>query len=986
MKSRSFLIISCFLLYTLSIHAQFVSFGQDPASFRWRQIETDHFQLIYPDFYEVNAQRMANIFQRLYEHAQFTHKPVQPISIILHCGGGISNGNVALAPRKGELYTIPEHEPSDDWLEHLCTHEFRHVMQIDKVNRGMTKTIYYVFGDIFPSTVIGLYIPMWYMEGDAVAFESSVLPIGRGRSPEFLNRMKAQIVEKGIYPMQKAILGSNKEYIPNRYEFGYYMVANTRANYGSTIWADALERCGRRPFGITPFATSLKLTMRNKRDSIWNSPLFHSLFEDPSLQKRLNSYKSSLRTLYHDNFTQLQAQWKQEIRDNQYSTFDTLTTTDKVFTNYLYPRQIASDRILVYKEGMDETGRFVILNGEREIPLTKTATRFDPQYAYRDSLIVWTEYIPHLRWEHAGRNTLTSYDMRTGAYRHYPLALNCYAPFTLADGWAFVTVDHQNRASIMYMGPHFTDTLTLYRAQPQEQLLHPSASGNLISCIAKAPDGLQLIEIDINTGKRRDITPKVNYEIDYPTKLGETTFYRSATSGNNAIHIKRGLDPINQVLTTPFGCNFPTLSADSNLLFSFYTSDGYKPGRIALAKLTYQRPSYNPFTLAQDMTQQEKWQLTFNNDSVYTTKPYRKLSHLFNIHSWGPAVINLEDQEMDLGLALYSQNLLSTMFVSAGYALQSGFEYGQWFVNASYQGFFPIIDFELESGRYKYDYFDKQAQLKESSQIDTLYIHNKSWLSSALLRIRVPLNFSRRNFSRIFQPFISYKIEGVHHVKTRSAYRLNHEANLFERIDPNNYVIHKPRTFYQLLEYGFQVNNIMHKTQQELWPRFAQTLQLGYGHTPLNYLDYGAQWWTQINAYFPGFMQNHSFHVYTGYQSMTNKARNYNNKISSPRGIDLYGYQMYSLRSTYQAPLAYTDWSIGSSWYIKNLSGGLFYDYGFEKQVLRNRYFHSFGLELKSTSYLVRLPFAITAGVRTGYETRTNSMFANLIFNIGIDL
>ncbi len=67
----------------------------------------------------------------------------------MHADGGVSNGNVALAPRKSELYTMPSQDPTDDWLEHLCVHEFRHVVQLDKVNQGLTKDLYYLFGEIF---------------------------------------------------------------------------------------------------------------------------------------------------------------------------------------------------------------------------------------------------------------------------------------------------------------------------------------------------------------------------------------------------------------------------------------------------------------------------------------------------------------------------------------------------------------------------------------------------------------------------------------------------------------------------------------------------------------------------------------------------------------------------------------------------------------------------------------------------------------------
>nr|WP_227461779.1 hypothetical protein [Odoribacter sp. OF09-27XD] len=215
-----------FLLLLFSAKAQFVDLGQDPAGLRWKQIKTEDFQIIYPDYFEENAQKIANIYAALYRHSNsLAHKPVK-ISMVIHASGGIANGNVAWAPRKTDLYTMPPQEPSDTWLEHLCVHEFRHVVQIDKVNQGLTKLLYYIFGEEITIAVTGLYLPLWFLEGDAVTFETAVGHIGRGRSPEFLNEMKAQIVEKGIYTYYKATLGSDKDFVPNRYNMGYFMVGN----------------------------------------------------------------------------------------------------------------------------------------------------------------------------------------------------------------------------------------------------------------------------------------------------------------------------------------------------------------------------------------------------------------------------------------------------------------------------------------------------------------------------------------------------------------------------------------------------------------------------------------------------------------------------------------------------------------------------------------------------------------------------------------
>lgn len=58
-----------FLLSVLYSQAQFINFGQDRSSLRWKQIKTNDFQIIYPDFFEENAQKAANIYTRLYRHA-----------------------------------------------------------------------------------------------------------------------------------------------------------------------------------------------------------------------------------------------------------------------------------------------------------------------------------------------------------------------------------------------------------------------------------------------------------------------------------------------------------------------------------------------------------------------------------------------------------------------------------------------------------------------------------------------------------------------------------------------------------------------------------------------------------------------------------------------------------------------------------------------------------------------------------------------------
>ena len=137
-KKITGLFIFLFIFFGYSVKAQFYSTGQDPASAKWEQINTDNIQIIFQKDYVLQAQKIANILEYYYQKAGNTlnHKP-KKISIILHNQTIRSNGYVAWAPKRMELFTTPspDHYP-DPWLEHLCIHELRHVVQMDKLNQG----------------------------------------------------------------------------------------------------------------------------------------------------------------------------------------------------------------------------------------------------------------------------------------------------------------------------------------------------------------------------------------------------------------------------------------------------------------------------------------------------------------------------------------------------------------------------------------------------------------------------------------------------------------------------------------------------------------------------------------------------------------------------------------------------------------------------------------------------------------------------------
>lgn len=987
---QGLLFIILLLLNILTGKAQFVDLGQDPAFLRWRQIKTEDFQLIYPDYFEENAQKIANIYTALYRHANsLEHRPPK-ISMIIHTQGGISNGSVTWAPKRSDLYATPQQEPSDDWLEHLCVHEFRHVVQIDKVNQGFTNFLYHFFGEQVVIAVIGVYVPQWFLEGDAVCFETAVGNIGRGRSPEFLNEMKAQILEKGIYTYYKAVLGSYKDYVPNQYMMGYYMVANSRVNYGNAIWSDALDRVGRRPLGIVPFAKSLKLTMATRRDSLWNDSTFRSLFLHPDSVKNANTYGDAKRTLYHDNFTELQQRWKREI-EGMTGNFDTIPTANKYYANYYYPTPVSDGRLLVYKKGFRETGAFILLKEGKEKLLLRPGLLDDNKFAFSNGRIVWAEYRPALRWEHGGQMVLASSDISEKNYKRHKSRHNRFSPFAAGEEWGCVEVDNNNRASIIILDRELKNERLRIPAGKEELFIHPYYQNHRIFTVVQSPEGIRLESIDIQSGKREKITPELFYELDNPVQLDSMLIFRASFNRNNSFYLKNlQTGTTRNIVNAPFGVNFPALNnSRDSLYFSFYTANGYKPAKVSIRDFTNKPVEMEQFYLADSLEKSEKWKLRFDTDSLYATRKYNKFTHLVNIHSWGPLYIGMNDQKVDLGLVVYSQNKLSTLSFTAGYILKSGFENGAWLFNASYKGWWPTIDLNLESGRYNYNAYTLKAENIHSQKNDTLIYRNKSALSSADITVRLPFNLSAGNFNRTLRPFIRYKIEALHntHIGNVQQYTIQDEIPVLIPADKQNYRIPTASEYYQLLEYGLTFNNQSRMTTQEINPRWGQILEAGYTHTPWKKINLGYQWWTTGSFYFPGLFKNHTLAIYLGHQqSSESGAYYYDNKIRAPRGIKLYGDQISTLRSNYKLPLLFPDLHISSLLYIKGIDGGIFFDMAEEKYTYETYRYHSYGVELTADTHFFRLPFPVNMGIRTGYESQTKSMFANFLFSIGLSI
>jgi hypothetical protein len=319
--------------------SQYYLIGTDPASVRWSQIKTPNFKVIYPRTLERQAQYIANGLEYIYlpgSRSLYQLTPRTPV--IIHNQTTVPSSVTYIAPRRMEFFTTP---PQDiypqDWVDQLIIHEFRHAVQYSAINCGFTKALYYILGEQGVFGIFGLFLPLWFIEGDATVTETALHNTGRGRTPSFGMRLRAQFVQKGIYSYEKANYGSFLDFVPGKYELGYQLVGLSRVNFGPSIWSNVLSNVGRRPYTLVPFSSALKR------------------------QTGFNKYH-----LYDTLTQQMKKNWLEEDKLTQENKYQVLTNSaEDLYTNFNLPVIFRDSMIIVVKSVHLTTCYSSIQNGRR---------------------------------------------------------------------------------------------------------------------------------------------------------------------------------------------------------------------------------------------------------------------------------------------------------------------------------------------------------------------------------------------------------------------------------------------------------------------------------------------------------------------------------------------------------------------------------------------------------------------------------------------
>lgn len=924
MKRKIVFII--FVCFQLKAYTQYYDSGQAPFSTKWKQINTATHTLIFPKSIEKKAKIYAAYLLKISQTAGITlaNKPPK-LPVIIYSNSVLSNGEVAWAPKRMGLYAVaPQDNANATWEADLLSHEYRHTVQISKLNKGFTKGLSYVFGEQTLGAVLGLHVPKWFLEGDAVVFETASSLAGRGRNPDFSMKIKAQIAEKKIYSYPKAQYGSFKNFVPNYYELGYQLVARGREKYGVKLWNSALDRVAKVPISIRPFSFGIK-----KISGLPERKFYKSILSD--LQKEIEKEKF-----------------------NQKVVFGSITKKAKRdYVNYYNPVAY-KNKIIAVKTSYNHIPEFVLIDtlGE-EKHLHTPGYLLNKTFSVKKGKMLWNEY-GLTRWQKQNFNNIISYDLATKKLRRLTKKGRIFSSNLSPDATKIVSVEVSKNVHWRISIRSATDgkLLQLFAfdsIQPMQTDWLPDMQKIVFT--ATGESGKSLGVLTIENGEIDWILKNKNMDFSQAKIFDNILLIRGIYQNKSNFFSYHFTDSTWRVLTqVNYGVGEGQINANS-LIFTDYTADGFcvrKVRKDSLLNLVAKPEEVHTPMLNKLTEQEEKINFSMIDTSNFVVKKYSRFKNLINFHSWAPLAIRAEQEEVGLGISAMSQNVLSTSFLNLGMQHYLQEEVNSFFLNYDYKGFFPYL-------KFSYNYTPRKFVRKQNN--------NKKLINSHIHQIKAGIEF----------PF----------KWNASAWNLGIEPQFYYSFDAiffkkNSFVQHKKAHNFI---YALSVYNFQNRSFRNLYPRWGQAVYLKYQHTPFDKV--GKLFIAKGRFYFPGLLANQSLYFTADFQSKEAGVFNYMGNVANARGYKMYDNdKMHVFRINYSFPFLYPDLNVWELAYVKRLWANVFFDYArlfYDDKRLINK---SLGLNVYANFHLFRFIVPIQIGVQYARKLDRDKNYFGFLFTI----
>lgn len=975
--------------YTLSILILYLFFcvtafsqqvlENNPPAVKFYKINTPHFKVLYAKGFEEEAQRMANTLEHIYEPEARTMlaRPGR-ISVVLQNQSSVSNGFVSLIPRRSEFYTMPPQDynflGTNDWLDQLATHEYRHVVQFQRANSGFNRLLYYAFGPATLAAMATSSVPQWVWEGDAVATETAFTHSGRGRIPNFGLLFRTNLQEGRVFNYNKQYLRSYKHNINDHYVLGYHMIGYLRKKTNDPdVWGKVMQRTANASFLPFRFSGSVK---------------------------KIGGL--TLPELYKVTAADLQQTWAEEQKNLQLTTFESNHQRNtKAYTDYQYPQALSNGDVVALKSGIGDIARYVILRNGKEIKSFTPGLLNDAgMLSVSGSKIVWAEYEFDPRWQVKNYSVIKSYNVDTKEYKVLTHKTRYAGAAVSPDGSKIATVESKTdyKISLIVIDGERGGVIRNFENPENAFYSMPrwTSDGKKIVVLKTLNKKRSVVTIDFETREERKLIEDSYENIGHPVLVGNYLLFNSPITGIDNIYaydLERKVRL--QVTSGKYGAYNPAVSADGKTI---YYNNQSRDG-LDVVSIPFDPRAWKEFTLSDEPKKYDDYLSEQEGrpgllDSIpgetFQSSRYSKISGIFNLYSWGPYV-NSSLTQVDIGIS--SRDVLSTTLINAGYRFDINERTGAWHAGVSYQGWFPIIDVDVtyanrsvNEGTLGLLAIDT-AQVSPELQLDSTQFTRQlkfKWKElTTRVGIRIPLLTTK---SKYHSNVTIGNYVGVTRVSNfeNSIAGSNREISYVYRSGLSTplratYELYYPFNDYQdngtLIsnQFTFSAYRLLKQSRRDIYSKFGQAIYLNFYSTPYGGDFTGNQFSVYTQLYFPGLFKHHSLWGYWGYQkSKVYEADVYlfNNQIPLPRGISVSRFEkFYSMSGNYTLPLWYPDVAIGPLLNVQRFRGNIFYDYGFGSSPTREakQTYASVGGELRMDFNVMRYLPQLNIGFRYSY-------------------
>lgn len=783
--------ILLFTIFCLTAKAQFYLGGNDPSNVSWYEVQTPHFRIIYPKGYDSLSVNYGTLLEKFRESESWStglvpgemYKSKTPV--VLRVFHGISNGMMAWAPKRMELYTLPTTYDAlpMPWDKNLAVHEERHLAQLQFGYRGAFKPLYFLFGEIIPSLAAGVYPGLHLLEGDAVVAETALTKYGRGRNADFLNYYMAAFDQGDLRNWYRWRYGSFKKFAPNHYSLGYLTVAGTRyINDDPQFMSRYFMNVSKNPFRL--------MNMRKE-------------MSDLPLKKSFGRIIHTFNDIWQENAQKRSPFVKSETvcRESDYNT---------VYSDI----QVVDNKLFALKTGKIDPPTLVELRKGRKDKKILSYSYYANSMAYspEDNRLYWSESVPDLRWSLKMSSKIKYIELGKGNKVHNLTKKGRFAcPIPCSDGNTVAAIEYpySGGTSIVTLDSKSGKSKHTYQAPDSLQFSEICRFGDSFAIIGVSEEGCGLYLIDYSENGFSNLrnvirpVPVTLKQMKYSPALG--LIFTSDRNGVNEIYSYK-TDGVTQLTSTRYGASDANISANADTLYySCINLNGTYYYKSAVNELRNEKVDFYDIyrdTVAEKLTAQEmqlakskgkEWADTLKNFKTTFTerKRYSKLLNSINIHSWAPFYFNIDEfkalnQNIDyetasLGATVFYQNILGTLYGSVGYSAHNDPDGGRFrhsgHLKMTYTGMYPVFELELGfNDRSAYNYsasFYQNARLtlaKQGKQVSS------TPNASAQLSIYIPFTLSQNGANIGITPRLKTSLSNDYYNPTSKVYTLNEDG------------------------------------------------------------------------------------------------------------------------------------------------------------------------------------------------------------------